>query len=191
MNKKMIVGVIIILILALLGCLFLVWRQGEEQRKEQKQEQKEAVAPKTYSETFAKPIDPSVDQQVHKAVYEKVAQVVDFPVLYPQGAINGYKLTSIQSRRDMAFETKGSFTATYGKDDSTIRVVEGVADIGFIDEYLDSVNFPNGKTSKIWRQGDILGIALPNGNDLYSYFLLGKKSSKEDLIQLAKSLASL
>ncbi|MFA5643110.1 MAG: hypothetical protein WC949_00905 [Candidatus Paceibacterota bacterium] len=189
MNKKIVIGVIIILVIALLGCVFFMWRQGKEQGKEQ--EQKGAVAPKTYSETFEKPIDSSIDQQAHKAVYEKVAQVVDFPVLYPQGAINGYKLTSIQSRRDMAFETKGSFTATYEKDDSTIRVVEGVADIGFIDEYLDSVNFPNGKTSRIWRQGDILGIEIPNENDLYSYFLLGKKSSKEDLIQLAKSLASL
>lgn len=179
MNKKAIViGGVILLIIGLVGGWFLA------------QKQKQPPASKVYSEIFQEPINPSTDSQKHEAVYEKIKKVVDFPVFYLQGTVDGYKLTSIQAKRDMAFETKGSFTAVYEKNNSKIKVIEGTADIGMVKslEYVDIANQESGKKAWLWEQGDRIGISLYYNSEA-NYFLVGENTTKEDLIQFAKSFA--
>jgi hypothetical protein len=181
MNKKfLILGVIILLAVATATILFFI------------SEQKQSAIPKTYSEIFQNPIDPSSEPEKHKEVYEKAKKVVDFRIFYPQGTINGYKLTDIQARKDLAFETKGFFTTIYEKDGSKIKVVEGIADIGMVKslEYIDIANQESGKKAWLWEQGDKIGISLYYNSEA-NYFLVGENTTKEDLVQFAEAFSLL
>ncbi|MCK9573750.1 MAG: hypothetical protein M0R20_05090 [Candidatus Omnitrophica bacterium] len=154
--------------------------------------QEQTAAIKIYSEMFENSIDPNIETEKHRAVYEKTAKVVDFPVFYPQGIINGYKLKSIESNREMTFETKGTFTAVYERDNSRIKAFEGVGDIGMVNslDYVDIANQEAGKKAWLWEQGGKIGISLYYGPDV-NYFLIGENTDREDLIQFAKTFAPL
>jgi len=174
MNKKLIIFIILISLL-IAGGIF--WWQSQSKEAE------------TYSEVFKNPIDPINYPKEHKRVYEKAQKIVDFPVIYPIEMPEGYGLVKVECDRDILSKEKGACIFTYRKGEKQIRVIEGVADIGFVED-LGEIELKNGEKGWLWKRAHKLGISLPSESSSYNYFLTGENLSKEELIQIANMFFS-
>ncbi len=171
MSKKTTIILITIIALILIGGGVYLWWENNEK------------TPRTYSEVFNPPIDPNLEPEKHKEVYEKIQKTVHFPVLYPETMPEGWKLTKGESKSE-ANVSLGYSKTTYQKEDQSIEIFEGVGDVGMVKD-LGEVELKNKEKGWLWKDGENIGITLPNSSSSYNYFIVGTNVSKEEIINIA------
>lgn len=156
---------------------------------------KESNNKRWYEEDFTTPLDTTQNTDKHKEVYENIKAHVSFAVKYPTELPEGFKLIKTFTQPVYATSSKSdSYTVTYHNPQTGAYIyVMGSREKDFISEFVEEeVVLNETKKGDFVRQYQTVSVYVydsRDGEDVKgSYSVSSQMASKEDLINVARSL---